>query len=260
MTTAEFQESVHQGDAKPYPFSTGAIKTRDIKMGYDIGDCYFLSGLSSMCGIPELVERVFVTREISKYAIYCVALFVNGAWESVVLDSIFPVDTETGEVNTWVCAENRDKNGIWVMLVEKAWAKVHGGYLNIDGGFVIEAITALTGAPSRMYFLKDPNADEEKKEEKPPHVNWTEDDDWRLSGCAWKDKETKLRDTVQAWDSIYSAHKQGYIMSVTSRDLIGWEESGILPMHAYLLMGAYEVYKKDGDYLPLGDHEGKDGE
>ena len=139
MTTGGFQktnnqESDDQGDAKPYPFSTGAMKTRDIGQGA-IGDCYFMSGLSSVCSKPDLVERVFVKREISKYAIYCVALFLNGAWESVVLDSRFPVTTYEGAFyNCWAFATNIDNKGIWVMLLEKAWAKVHGGYLNIKGG------------------------------------------------------------------------------------------------------------------------------
>ena len=113
---------------KPNPFCTGGIKTGDIRQGGD-GDCFLLSGLSSVTGIPDLVEQVFVTREISKYAIYCVALFLNGAWESVVLDSRFPVNiTPEGVYNMWCCATNKDENGIWVMLLEKAYAKVHGGY------------------------------------------------------------------------------------------------------------------------------------
>lgn len=39
------------------------------------------------------------------------------------------------------------------MLLEKAWAKVHGGYLNISSGLLDEAMHDLTGAPTSYYFL-----------------------------------------------------------------------------------------------------------
>ena len=48
--------------------------------------------------------------------------------------------------------ENGDKE-LWVMILEKAYAKMYGGFKNIDGGFVDEALADLTtGAPSRFDF------------------------------------------------------------------------------------------------------------
>ena len=35
---------------------------------------------------------------------------------------------------------------LWVILLEKAWAKVNGGYYNIEGGLMTEALRDLTGA------------------------------------------------------------------------------------------------------------------
>ena len=49
---------------------------------------------------------------------------------------------------------------LWVVILEKAWAKVHGDYLSIIGGFSDEAFRDLTGAPSRMVDLR--NESEEK--------------------------------------------------------------------------------------------------
>ena len=39
------------------------------------------------------------------------------------------------------------------MILEKAWAKVHGGYLNIDSGSTREALRDLTGAPCLSYYF-----------------------------------------------------------------------------------------------------------
>lgn len=35
---------------------------------------------------------------------------------------------------------------LWVILLEKAWAKTFGGYFNIQGGLMTEALRDLTGA------------------------------------------------------------------------------------------------------------------
>jgi hypothetical protein len=37
------------------------------------------------------------------------------------------------------------------MLLEKAWAKLHVCYENIDLGSSLEALIALTGAPTKFY-------------------------------------------------------------------------------------------------------------
>ena len=66
------------------------FKIDDINQGM-IGNCFFLAAASAVCMIEELVNRIFLTKDMSKYEIYCIALFVNGVWEPFVLDGRFPV-------------------------------------------------------------------------------------------------------------------------------------------------------------------------
>lgn len=42
------------------------------------------------------------------------------------------------------------------MLLEKAWAKIFKGYLNIEAGLTREALRDLTGASCKTFMTRDP--------------------------------------------------------------------------------------------------------
>ena len=44
-------------------------------------------------------------------------------------------------------------------IIEKAWAKLHGGYHNIEFLSPKETLRDLTGAPSFEYKVQDPDVD-----------------------------------------------------------------------------------------------------
>ena len=62
--------------------------------------------------------------------LYGVRLFVNGKWKTILVDLCFPVD-KYGKL----CAAQPYKNQVWVMLLEKAWAKIFGSYDSIHAGY-----------------------------------------------------------------------------------------------------------------------------
>ena len=53
------------------------------------------------------------------------------------------------------CFTRAKGNELWVILLEKAWAKVHGAYQRINGGYPLNALRDLTGAPSFTLFAED---------------------------------------------------------------------------------------------------------
>jgi len=46
------------------------------------------------------------------------------------------------------CYANTRDSELWVMLLEKAWAKIHGSYSRIEGGQAYHAAQQLLGVPS----------------------------------------------------------------------------------------------------------------
>ena len=94
-----------------------------------MGDCYFLSCLSVLAEHPERIRNLFITDKVNDEGIYAVRICKNGEWCEVVVDDYFPCFQ--GEP-----AFSRSCNDeLWVLIMEKAWAKVHGSYESIEAGF-----------------------------------------------------------------------------------------------------------------------------
>jgi hypothetical protein len=52
-------------------------------------------------------------------------------------------------------SRSRDENETWLPLLEKAYAKAHGDYQSIEGGFTGEAIEDLTGGITTEIRIED---------------------------------------------------------------------------------------------------------
>jgi len=111
---------------------------------------YFLSAVSILAQRPPLIERLFITKDWNPEGIYRIKLCKGGEWVEVTVDDLFPCEPLGGPLFTG-CVNNE----IWVMILEKAFAKVHGSYYLLKGGFVNEALIDLTGCPTQCYNLKD---------------------------------------------------------------------------------------------------------
>jgi len=88
-------------------------------------------------------------------------------WTPVILDDKFPVKNN----NTEICFTKSSGNDLWVSLLEKAWAKLHGSYAKIDGGLVREALHDLTGAPARNFFISGTKIERKNKAFSPFSLN-----------------------------------------------------------------------------------------
>ena len=183
------------------------ISPTDIKQG-DCGDCYILSSISSLAEFPERVKDIFITKEVNEAGCYAVKLYINGEPEVVVVDDYFPWCSHK---DNWAFSRSSADQEIWVLILEKAWAKVYGSYQRIEGGNIGEALPALTGAPTDVLMHED------------------------------------IQNKEQIWNEIKLADERKYVIATSvssdqsrrTHDLM--KSMGLVDAHAYSLISAHTV-------------------
>jgi calpain-15 len=102
-----------------------------------------MSALSSLAEMPEHVEKLFITQAYNEEGVYRLRICNNGAWVEVTVDDYFPCMENGGPIFS-----RSNGNELWVLLIEKAYAKIHGNYYNLRDGYVYEGMKDLTGCPT----------------------------------------------------------------------------------------------------------------
>ncbi|CAE6445197.1 unnamed protein product [Rhizoctonia solani] len=161
---------------KPEFFIDGA-NSSDIMQGR-LGDCWFLSALAIVSTLEELIEKICVARD-EKVGVYGFIFFRDGVWVDVIIDDLLFVSVpkydklSPEERNLYhgdrdkynsiarkggkilYFAKGGTENETWVPLIEKAYAKLHGDYRTLDGGYASEGIEDLTGGVSSIFHTND---------------------------------------------------------------------------------------------------------
>ena len=135
-----------------YNLFSDKIEMGDVQQG-SLGDCYFLSSVASLCKFPSMIKQMFRQTTKNENGFYDISLFIDGKRQIIIVDDYLPAFKKYKPPKA--CYAQSNKNEIWVMLLEKAWAKVNGGYANIISGLPCEAMEALTGIGSLIYDLEN---------------------------------------------------------------------------------------------------------
>ena len=162
--------------------------------------------------MPDRITKLFVTDRKSEYGLYAVVIKKNGEAKEVVIDDYFPC--ADGEP----CFSKANGNELWVLILEKVWAKLHGSYERIEAGHAHNVMADLTGAPSF-----DLDIDEAGEEE--------------------------------LWKRLVVSEKKNYMMAAsagaTDASAEQLEELGLVAAHSYGLMKAVEVTDGFGEVIKL---------
>ena len=105
-----------------------------------------MCSFASLAEFPNLVKYLFVNcDEVNPDGFYTIRICKNGMWQEMVIDDYFPCFPEGGPIYS-----RAHGNELWVLLLEKAFAKLNGSYAAIRSGWPFEAMMDLTGAPYKV--------------------------------------------------------------------------------------------------------------
>ncbi|PON98045.1 Peptidase C2, calpain family [Trema orientale] len=138
-------------DARPCLFN-GVANPSDVCQGR-LGDCWFLSAVAVLTEVSRISE-VIITPEYNDEGIYTVRFCIQGEWVPVVVDDWIPCES----LGKPAFATSRKGNELWVSLLEKAYAKLHGSYEALEGGLVQDALVDLTGGAGEEIDMRSAQA------------------------------------------------------------------------------------------------------
>ena len=182
-----------KGEKKPKPcLFSGGIDAGDIQQG-ELGDCWLMSALACLAERRGAIEGIFLTKQYNPFGKYKVRLFLHGHWQTVVVDDYFPVWSNTGDP-IFAGPQPRSRE-LWVMVLEKAFAKAMGSYAALEGGHVVFALEAMTGNDVLAFKKVKRKKKKRKKKKKKKH---------KASNAGLDDTHTEGHESQ--WDRVDLVH------------------------------------------------------
>ena len=129
------------------------ISPTDILTG-PLGVNYLLSAIGLLAERPTLIRRLFNSDTLQLDSVYVVWLFINGQWREVIIDDYVPIFQEDDKTVSLAFSRTFEDQA-WLPLLEKAYAKVYGGYKMIEGGHFADALRDLAGGTIQSLTLSD---------------------------------------------------------------------------------------------------------
>ena len=191
-----------------YNIFVNDISIDDVRQGY-LGNCYFMSSLAAMTNIPQLICQLFRSFQINRNGCYEIGLNIEGEWQIVLLDDYFPC-SKTTKIPIFAKPNGPE---LWAMLLEKAWAKINGGYLNITGGYASEVLSVFTSFPIETFDLL-------------------------------------IKDIDNIWRDLKKAFEDGQIITCCSKFDNEIEKYGLISGHTFTVTNLVEGYVKN-QYIRL---------
>lgn len=202
----------------------------------EIGDCWWLAAVATIAHRKDLMNKVCVARD-EECGVYGFVFHRDGEWIPVIIDdNLYLSEADfiegngdtydpTGEkARKWKVQKQTgsealyfsnctDPNETWLPLMEKAYAKAHGDYDAISGGWSGEAVEDMTGGVTTTIATKRVLRKQ----------------------TLWKELSHDVGDFVFALSAIGRA----------------WSTSGVVLGHAYSILDATEIPDEEGNLIRL---------
>ncbi|KAG2471359.1 EIF3K factor, partial [Polypterus senegalus] len=134
------------------------IKPKNIVEKIDFEtNCWFLSAVTSLTLHKHLMDKVVPPEQgfdAGYNGKFTFRFWQYGDWQEVEVDDLLP--TVDGKL---LYLHSGERNEFWSALLEKAYAKLKGGYHNLHVGYPHEAMTDMTGGVTEIFHQENIPAD-----------------------------------------------------------------------------------------------------
>ncbi|KAK8016567.1 calcium-dependent cysteine-type endopeptidase-like protein [Apiospora rasikravindrae] len=159
------------------------INGSDVKQGF-LGNCWLIASFSALSNVENGIQRICVEYD-TRIGIYGFVFFRDGEWVySIVDDKLYmtspnwdspslqrdllnQIDRDHEDAESWYrktyqtgskalfFGGNKDQNETWIPLMEKAFAKIHGDFSSLIGGWIGEGVEDLSGGVTTELLASD---------------------------------------------------------------------------------------------------------
>ncbi|GMH35386.1 hypothetical protein BSKO_03254 [Bryopsis sp. KO-2023] len=138
--------------------------TTGFKLTQGVQSCRWLMGaLAAVAARPDLLLDLVVSDRGASFGVYTFQFYKHGCWQQVVIDNSVPFANTGDEERKPLFPSSANPCELWPSLIQKAYAKLHGGYSALMEGSIREALVDLTGGVCEKWKLEDETLQEEAK-------------------------------------------------------------------------------------------------
>ena len=98
---------------------------------------------------------MFLTQSVNDAGCYAIKLNVDGVEKVIVIDDFVPIKKNKIENDAIAFSKTSYGNEVWMILLEKAIAKVYGSYEAMENQSIEKGFNIIAGGPSYMYKLSE---------------------------------------------------------------------------------------------------------
>lgn len=120
-------------------------------MDLNENDTYFLATIAALSEQPATIKSILDNiTSFNEQGIYKLNVCVSGKPKQIVVDDLVPIFEDNPNRTAFTKAH---QGALWVLLLEKSYAKLREGYANIVSGFAHEVLTTFTVAPCLSHIV-----------------------------------------------------------------------------------------------------------
>ena len=215
------------------------VEPNDILQG-GLGDCWLLCALSCLAEFPNFIKNnIFITKDVSESGKYELKLYdvKKQDWIIVTIDDLIPCSEKKWYDIPRPLFARPNENEMYILLIEKAFAKLSGSYDKLSGGNPVKAWLALTGCEDLHIWCKEKNYWKKMI----PAIDKLREDNWNFQKMFIKNVNENKKEN-EMFSFLEECDKSNYMISgaIIGNIMEKKRTDGLVENHAYSILRIYK--------------------